>query len=372
MSPHGIPIGRVFGISINLDYSWFLIVGLLAWMLAVSYYPAEFKGWTVEEYWVMGAVTAVLLFVSVLIHELAHSLMAQRYGLSVPRITLFIFGGVSQIAAEPSGPAAEFWIAVVGPVVSLALAGLCWGLKPLLAGWQPLFALAEYLASLNLVLAIFNLLPGFPLDGGRVLRAVVWRITGSYMRATSTAALSGRFVGFVLIFLGVWQALTTNLIGGMWIAFIGWFLESAAGSQLQQEVLKQLLGGHKVRDAMQRNVPLAPGEVSLQELVDRYILPSNVRYVILTSFGAPAGMATLAEIQAVPRGDWPITSAAAIMIPLQKLDTTEPNAVLWSAFEKMGRDGVDQLPVLEGNQIVGVLSREDIVHYLSLLQTLAA
>lgn len=372
MSPRGIPIGRIFGISIDLDYSWFLIVGLMAWMLAVSYYPAEFKGWSPGEYWLVGSVTALLLFVSVLIHELAHSLMARHFGLAVPRITLFLFGGVAQIASEPTSPAPEFWIALVGPVTSLALAAIFWGLKPLLAASQPLFALAEYLATLNLVLAAFNLLPGFPLDGGRVLRAVVWRITGNYMRATTTAAVTGRFFGFLLIFLGVWQALSSNLIGGMWIAFIGWFLESAAGSQLQQEVFKHLLGGHKVRDAMQRNFLQAPGQVSLQDLVDQFILPSNARYVILTSYDAPAGLATLAEIQAVQREEWSTTPARAIMVPLEKLETTEPDAILWSAFEKMGRDGVNQLPVLEGGQVVGVLSREDVVHYLSLLQSLAA
>lgn len=372
MSRHGIPIGRIFGISIDLDYSWFLIVGLLAWMLAVSYYPAEFKGWSPAEYWLVGAATALLLFVSVLIHELAHSIMAKRFGLAVPRITLFLFGGVAQMAAEPPGPAAEFWIALVGPVTSLALAAVFWGLKPLLAASQPLFALVEYLATLNLVLALFNLIPGFPLDGGRVLRAVAWRFTGSYLRATTAAALTGRFFGFLLIFIGAWQAFSSNLIGGMWIAFIGWFLESAAGSQLQQEVLKNLLGGHKVRDAMQRNFVQAPSQVSLQDLVDQFILPSNVSYVVLTQFDVPAGLATLAQIQDVPREEWSTTPARTIMIPLEKLNTTEPDAILWSAFEKMGRDGVNELPVLEGGQVVGVLSREDVVHYLSLLQSLAA
>jgi Zn-dependent protease/CBS domain-containing protein len=367
MLRHGIPIGRLFGISIDLDYSWFLIVGLLAWMLAVGYYPSEFKSWTESEYWTIGVITAVMLFVSVLIHELAHSLVAQHYGISVPRITLFLFGGVSQIAAEPPGPAAEFWIAVVGPLTSFALAAFFWELEPLLAGSQPLFALAEYLAIINLILAVFNLIPGFPLDGGRVFRAIMWRMSNSYHRATMAAAFSGRFFGFVLIFFGFWQMFTGQFVDGIWIAFIGWFLESAAGSQLHQETLKNLLGGHKVADAMQRNIAHVSGGVSLQELAEQTGLPSNGRSVIVTAPDGAAGMVTLAAIHHVPLDAWPSTAAAQVMTPLNNLATTQPGAILWSALEKMGRDGVNQMPVLDGTGVVGMLSREDIVHYLSVL-----
>jgi Zn-dependent protease len=368
VSRNGIPMGRLFGIAIDLDYSWFLIVALTAWILAMSYYPAAFPGWSHGEYWVMGTVTAVLLFVCVLIHEFAHSLVAQHFGISVSRITLFLFGGVSHIAGEPPGAAVEFWISVAGPVASLALAAFCWLLKPLLVASQFLFALAGYLAWLNLALAVFNLIPGFPLDGGRVFRAVVWRVTGNYHRATVTAGLTGRFIGFLLIFFGVWQALAGNLSGGLWIALIGWFLESAAGTHLHQETLRKQLGGHKVLDAMRRDFPQVPGNITLQELVERSFLPFNAHYAIVTAPAGPAGMVTLAAIREVPRPAWPTTMAAQVMIPFEKLITTQPNAVLWSALEKMGRDGVNQLPVVEGSGIVGILTREDIVHYLGLLQ----
>ncbi|MGH9713852.1 MAG: site-2 protease family protein [Candidatus Acidiferrales bacterium] len=371
MFRHAIPVGRVFGISIDLDYSWFLVVGLLTWLLAVSYYPAEFRNWGTAEYWVLGAVTAVMLFVSVLIHELGHSIAAKRFGISVPRITLFLFGGVSQIAAEPSSADVEFWIAVVGPIVSFALAAIFWELEPLLAWSQPLLALAKYLALLNLILGAFNLIPGFPLDGGRVFRAIVWQITGKYRRATIIAAVTGRFFGFLLIFLGVWQALAGNLIGGLWIVFIGWFLESAAGSQVQQEVLKSLLGEHKVLDAMKKDYPQIPDNITVQELVDKYILSGGVRYFVVNSGNGSSGMITLAAIREVPRTAWPTTTVSQVMIPLQKLDTTRPETVLWSALEKMGRDGVNQMPVIQGNAIVGILSREDILHYLRVLQSFA-
>jgi Zn-dependent protease/CBS domain-containing protein len=372
MFRHTIPIGRIFGISVDLDYSWFLVLGLLTWMLAVSYFPAEFGGWAAGTYWLTGLATAVLLFVSVLVHELGHSVVAKKFGIAVPRIVLFIFGGVSEIGGEPPSAGAEFWIAIVGPLVSFVVAAFFWEIEPLVASRQPLYALAKYLALLNLILGLFNLIPGFPLDGGRVLRAIVWRLTGKYRRATAIAAMTGRFIGFLLIFLGVWQALSGNFIGGLWTAFIGWFLESAAASQLQQEVLKSLLGDHRVQDAMQRDFPQISGEITLQNLVDNYILPAGVRYFVVNGDSGVAGLVTLSCIQKVPRGEWATTKASEVMVPLQRLTSTSPEAVLWSALEKMGRDGVNQLPVVEGNGVVGMLSREDVVHYLHVLQAFAS
>ncbi len=372
MFRHTIPIGRIFGISVDLDYSWFLVLGLLTWMLAVSYYPAEFAGWGAAQYWLVGLATAVMLFVSVLIHELGHAVVARKYGMPVPRIVLFIFGGVSEIGGEPPSAPAEFWIAIVGPIVSFVLAAFFWEIEPLLYSWPQLYALAKYLALLNLILGVFNLIPGFPLDGGRVLRAVLWYFTGKYRRATAIAATTGRFIGFLLIFLGVWKALRGDFIGGLWTAFIGWFLESAAASQLQQEVLKSLLGDHKVHDAMQRDFPQISGDITLQKLVDNYILPGGVRYFVVNGEEGVAGLVTLACVQKVPRSEWPTTNASQVMVPFERLASTSPDAVLWSALEKMGRDGVNQLPVVEGNGVVGMLSREDVVHYLHVLQAFAA
>jgi Zn-dependent protease/CBS domain-containing protein len=361
----------MFRHTIPIDLSWFLLIGLLTWMLAASYYPVEFPGWTIGQYWLMGLVTALMLFASVLIHELGHSVVAKGYGMSVPRIVLFIFGGVSEISAEPPSATAEFWIAIIGPVVSFVLAAFFWELEPLTTSSPQLFALVKYLAYLNLILGLFNVVPGFPLDGGRVLRALIWRFTGRYRRATAIAATTGRFLGFALIFLGVWQALTGSFISGLWTAFIGWFLESAAGSQLQMEIFKSVLGDHKVYDAMKRDFPQVSGDTSLQALVDRYVLPGTGRYFVVNTPSGYAGLVTLDSIRKVPRSDWPVTTAAQVMVPLQNLDSTRPDAVLWTALEKMGRDGVNQLPVIEGNGIVGVLTREDVVHYLHVLQAFA-
>jgi Zn-dependent protease len=352
MFRHTISIGRIFGIEIDLDHSWFLIVGLLTWLLAVAYFPEQYHDWSRVEYWVVGAATAVMLFVSVLIHELGHSVVAKSYGLAVPRITLFIFGGVSQIAAEPPSAAAEFWIAVIGPLVSFALALIFWELTPALAWYPPLSALSKYLALINLVLGVFNLVPGFPLDGGRVFRAIVWKITGKYEKATVVAGVTGRFFGFLMIFWGVWAALSGRLLDGLWIAFIGWFLESAAGSQLQLEVVKNVLGEHKVLDVMKRDFPQVPGS----------------RYFVVDKNGDPAGMVTVGSVRESPRAAWGTTTVSQIMTPFRKLHTIDPNARLWSAFERMGRDGVNQLPVVDPSGIVGILSRDDILHYLSMLR----
>src|SRR6201988_1489570 len=316
MFRHAIPIGRIFDISIDLDYSWFLVFGLLTWVLAVSYYPSEFKHWSIAEYWLMGAFTAVLLFVSVLLHELGHSVVAKQYGIPVPRITLFVFGGVSEIATEPPTPRVEFWIAAAGPIVSFALALIFWELQPFLVHAGPLLALAKYLAILNFVLGVFNLVPGLPLDGGRVLRATLWAMTRNSPRPSAIATVAGRFFGFFLIFMGVWQVLVGNMFNAVWIAVIGWFLESAAASQDQLRVVKDLVGGHKVSEVMSRAIPRIPGDMTLQELVDKEVLAQGHRSFIVSDDGrASAGLVTLSTIKEVPRSSWPKIAASQVMIP---------------------------------------------------------
>ncbi len=372
MFRHTIPIGRVFGIPIDLDYSWFLIAALITWMLAANYYPVEAKGGTSVEYWLMGAVTAVLFFGSIVVHELAHSWVALRYKVPVRNITLFIFGGVSQIAGEPPSASAEFLIAVVGPLTSFALAALFFLMEPLLASVAPALAVAKYLALINAMLGLFNLIPGFPLDGGRVFRAVVWGINKNFRRATLIAASTGRFFGFLFIVWGVWQVLRGNVANGLWIAFIGWFLESAAGAQVQQQMVQGLLGGHKVSEAMGNPCAHVSGETSLQELIDREVL-SHGRQCFLVDHGdRVAGLLTLHNIKEIPRPAWTTTTAAQAMIPVEKLNRIDPKAELWAAMEKMGREGINEMPVMLGNNLVGLLSTGDIVKYLHTLQQVGA
>jgi Zn-dependent protease len=358
------------GIPIGLDYSWFIVFALLTWSLASSYYPAEFKNWPPLLYWFMGAVTAIMLFVSVLLHELGHSAIAQRYKIPVRSITLFIFGGVAHIGAEPPSATAEFRIAIAGPIVSLVLAGCFYAVRPLVAGIEPLLGLAKYLAYINIALVLFNLIPGYPLDGGRVFRAIVWAVTKNMRRATLIAANVGRGFGFLFIFVGIWQMSTGNFSGGLWIAFIGWFIDHAAAGRVHQVMFQNLLSGHTVSQAMSNHCAAVPEELTLQQLVDDHILGSAQRCFLVNRGENPVGMMTLHRIKEVPRPDWPTTRAAQVMLPLEQLKRTSPDTELWAALQQMDRDGVNQLPVTQNGDVLGMLSREDVITFLRTLQEL--
>lgn len=370
MNRHTIPLGRILGIPIGLDPSWFLIFLLITWTLAVGYYPTEFTARAPVQYWVIGAITAILFFVSVLLHELGHSVVALHYRIPVRSITLFIFGGVAQIAAEPPRASAEFWIAIAGPVVSFALGVFCHLVQPLFPAGMPLLAMVKYLAFINIALAVFNLVPGFPLDGGRVFRAIVWGVTGSYRRATITAVRFGRFFAFLFILAGVWMALSGNLINGIWIAFIGWFLEGAAGGQLQRLQVSDILAGHKVSEAMHRGDPIVAGDATLQELVDQHVLGAGRRSLLIGQGDEILGLLTLHRIKAVPREQWATTTALQAMIPRESMKWVRPDTELSAALIEMDRDGVNQLPVMTDGRAQGVLTREDAINYLRLLQEL--
>jgi len=370
MTRQNIPLGRILGIPVGLDYSWFLIFALVTWSLAESYYPAEFKNWPPLLYWFIGALTAIMLFVSVLLHELGHSVMALRYKMPVRSITLFIFGGVAQIGAEPPSAVAEFLIAIAGPAVSFALAVFFYAVQPAVTGIQPLLGLAKYLAYINLALVVFNLIPGFPLDGGRVFRAILWAVTKNMRRATLIAANVGRFFGFLFIFVGVWQVFSGNIGGGLWTAFIGWFLDNAASAQVHQVVFQGLLAGHKVSQAMSSHCATVPGDLTLQQLVDEHVLVGSHRCFLITRGQDAVGLMTLHRIKEVPRREWATTSAADVMLPLDQLKRTDPDTELWTALQQMDRDGVNQLPVTRDNQVIGMLSREDVITFLRTLQEL--
>lgn len=368
LARHNVPLGRILGISVGLDYSWFLIFALLTWMLGGSYYPAEFKHWPPLLYWFMGAVTAIMLFGSVLLHELGHSVVALWYKMPVQSITLFLFGGVAQIGAEPPSAKAEFLIAIAGPVVSLMLAALFALVQPALAAIEPLWGLAKYLAYINFALALFNMIPGYPLDGGRVFRAFIWAATADVRRATAIAANAGRFFGFVFIFAGVWKMFNGDFGGGVWIAFIGWFLDNAASAQVHQVVSQGLLAGHTAAQAMSSHCATVPADLTLQQLVDEHILASGQRCFLVSRQEETVGMVTLHRMKEVPRSDWGTTTAAQAMLPLEALKRISPDTRLWAALELMDRGGVNQLPVMTDGRIVGMLSREDVISFLRTVQ----
>jgi len=342
MNRQGISLGRILGIPIWLDYSWFLAFVLITWMLATSYFPAEFGNWPTAEYWVVGAATAVMLFVSVLLHELGHSVIAMRYKIPVRSITLFIFGGVAQIGAEPPSARAEFWTALAGPLVSFALAGIFGALQLVLTGIAPLLALAKYLAYINASLGLFNLIPGFPLDGGRVFRAVIWGTAHNLRRATLIAANVGRVIAFLFILLGVWQMLTGNFGNGLWIAFIGWFLENAASAQVHQQAAHDLMADHRVAEAMSRGYSAISPDTTLQQLVDDHILGAGRRCLMVMRDDETVGLLTLHNVKEVPRTEWPTATAAQTMIPINAVKRVGPDTELWQAMAQMDRDGVNR------------------------------
>lgn len=363
-------LGKLAGIPVYLDYSWFLIFVLLTWTLASNYFPSEFRDWPVIEYWVIGAVAAILLFVSVLLHEFGHSLLAIKYKISVRKITLFIFGGVAQIGSEPPYALAEFWIAIAGPIVSFALAGLFGLMTLVLSNVSPVFALAKYLAYINGTLGLFNLIPGFPLDGGRVFRAIVWGVTHNFRRATVIAANIGRFIAFLFILYGIWQIIQGNFGGGLWIAFIGWFLDSAAKAQIQQLRVQDLLAGYSVSQAMSRNFTVLNPDNTLKQLMDLHILEEGKRYFIVKDEDKIIGLLNLNQIKRVPRDKWSTTTIGQWMIPVDKIHTITPDMQLVDALKMMENDGISQLPVIEGNNLLGILSRESLSNFLLTLQNL--
>ncbi|MGD8473447.1 MAG: site-2 protease family protein [Anaerolineae bacterium] len=371
MNRQGISLGRVLGIPIELDYSWFLIFALVVWTLASGYFPSEFSNWPTAEYWLVGSATAVVFFLSVLLHELGHSVVARHYGIPVSSIKLFVFGGVSQIETEPPSAKVELIMAAVGPLVSFALAGVFAALGVASASVAPLLALAKYLAYINAALGLFNLVPGFPLDGGRVFRAIVWGITKNLRRATVIAGTLGRFIGFLFILFGVYQVFTGSFVNGLWIGFIGWFLESAAIAQVRQQRLHDLLAGRRVSQAMSTTYTSIPPDMSLQQLVDHHVLGNGERSFVVEEGDKVDGLLTLYDIKNQDRTEWPTTRAAQVMIPLAKVKRVQPDDQLWAAIEEMNHDGVNQLPVMANGHVEGMLRRQDIISYLRNLQDLA-
>jgi Zn-dependent protease len=364
-----IPLGRILGIPLGLDYSWFLIFALVTWSLGSSYFPEQYPGWGTGLYWTIGLATSLLFFASVLLHEFGHSVIALRNGIPVRSITLFIFGGVAQIGREPASPGVEFRVAIAGPIVSFALAGFFGVLGWLGAGVAPLAALATYLAYINGSLGLFNLIPGFPLDGGRVFRAIVWRVTRSFRRATEIAGGAGHFFAWLFIFWGVWQVFSGNIVGGLWIAFIGWFLQNAATASVQQMTLSRLLAGHSVGEIMTRECPTLAPDVTLEQLVHDHILTTGRRYFPVARDGRIEGMLTLHHVKGIPNERWATTTAEQAMTPLAQLRIAHASDGLSNAMEEMTADGVNQLPVIDAanGELAGVLARDNVLTFVRTL-----
>ncbi len=347
-----VKLGRIWGIPIGLHASWFLIFGLITWSLASGYFPLEYPMLSAPAHWLLGAVTSLLFFGSVLAHELGHSFVALRHQIPVRSVTLFIFGGVAQIGREPQTPGAEFKIAIAGPLTSLGLAIMFEGIWFLDRQIPYLAAPSLWLMRINLMLALFNMIPGFPLDGGRVLRAVVWRLTNSFHRATQTAAFTGQLVAFGFIGFGVLTILRGNFFNGAWLAFIGWFLQNAAATSYGQANLQQSLRGVTVAQVMTRDCAQVPGQIPLSQLIEERVLTGGQRCFLVTeSDGRLRGILTLRDLSAVPPASRSQLTAEQAMLPLERTVRVEPNAELLMALQKMDDANVAQVPVVERDQM---------------------
>jgi Zn-dependent protease len=361
-----INLGSIRGIRISINYSWLIVFALVAGTLALFYFPEIIPGRDAIVYWALGIAASALLFASVLGHELSHSLVAQYQGLKVKSITLFIFGGVSEITEEPKRPRDEALLAAAGPLASIGIGLVLFGLWLLIGDSSPeLAASLAYLFIINFLLAAFNLIPGFPLDGGRVFRSLVWGITGDFTRATKISARVGQVVAYLFIFGGLYIVFTGNILSGLWFAFIGWFLNNAA-EQSYREAARPKLIGVKVDQMMNPHPQVVGPDVDLQTLVDHYVLEKNVRALPVIVDEELVGVVTLSDVRHVPRELWASTRVNQVMTPVDQLKTIQPGEDLDAAVRQLATEDINQLPVVEQHHLVGLLSRSQVIRFLQL------
>ena len=372
-----IKLGRIFGVEIGLHYSWLIIALLVAFSLG-SHFQMVNPEWGTGVVWTTAIITALLFFAAIVVHELSHAAVAKMRGLPVRSITLFALGGVAQIEREAADAKTEFWMGIAGPITSAVIGFICLGLASLF-GWSPAtegmmtaatppLAMLVWLGYINIMLAVFNMIPGFPLDGGRVLRAVIWWTTGDGDRSTRIAARVGQFVAVFFIVWGIFSFFSGAGFGGLWIAFIGWFLLNSAQASYAQVELTQSLKGKKVADVMRRDCPVVDGNTNLQIFTDEYLLKTGERCFVVAEQGRITGLITSHEVKEVEPRKRAFTTVDDAMRPLENLRTVPPDAPVIEALELMGREDVNQLPVVREGKLEGIISR---AHILQLLQTRA-
>jgi Zn-dependent protease/predicted transcriptional regulator len=368
-----IRLGKLFGIEIGLHYSWFLIALLITMSLG-SQFRESHAEWGSNIIWALSVLTAILFFVTLLAHEMSHALVARTRGLTTTAITLFALGGVAQIEKEPEDAKTEYLsgvlVGIVGPfssaVIGLILLGAAWAV-----GWRigaspatPLLAMLVWLGYINLSLAAFNMIPGYPLDGGRILRSILWMTMGDVVRATQAAANVGKGIAVVFIALGIFRYFGGAGFGGLWIAFIGWFLLQAATASATSVALTSGLKNIRVSDVMTSDCVMLDGNMNVEEFVETYLLRSGKRCFVVQQNGEVAGLVTSHEIKELERPRWPYTTLSDIMRPLDQLHTVAPTTPVLEALETMGRDDVNQLPVVSGNHLDGIITRANVVQFL--------
>ncbi len=363
----GLRIGRILGIPIYVHASWMIIFVLITMSLAVQF-AQEHPQWTSVQHWSVGIATSLLFFASVLFHELAHSVVARFYKIRVVSITLFVFGGVARIGREPSKAIQEFNIAIAGPLASLFLALGFYSLTLFFPYAQMTGALALWLAQTNGALALFNLLPGFPLDGGRIFRAIVWGVTKDFSRATKVAGTSGKVVAYGMIVFGAWYAMKGQWTSGLWLAFIGWFLLNAAQESVAQVAIREALSGLHAADVMSHEVPTVPRDISLEEYGQEVARTGRRCHLVVTE-DRLVGMINVHALNSVPRNEWAHMSVQGAMIPREKVLWARPEEPLLALLERLVTADVNQMPVVsdtenDGAHIIGMITRDSILRVM--------
>jgi len=359
-------LGKIFGIRFRLHYTWFIIFVLITVSLSWQYFPFVYPGWNLWTYWLTGIFTSLLFFSSVVAHELAHSLVGRANGIPVKSITLFIFGGVAHMTREAARHGAELKMAAAGPASSLVIGGLFFLLHLLMRGIsEPVMAMAFWLAQVNVILAVFNLIPGFPLDGGRVFRSLLWRFSGDYKRSTRIATRVGRGVGYLFILAGILIIfLTQQWFSGLWLAFIGWFLENTASASYRQSQWQGALQGVTASQVMTSDCPVVPSPITISQLVQEYIFIGGQRCFLIADEGELKGILTLQNIKSVAQPNWEVTRVKDIMTPMEKLKVARPDQDALSVLEQMDESNINQMPVVREGRVIGLIARDNLIRFL--------
>jgi Zn-dependent protease/CBS domain-containing protein len=362
-SPGSVQVARILGIPVFVHFSWFVIFGLIAWTLATGYFPERYPNLPVTSYWAKGLLASLLFFVSILLHELGHSVVALKSGIAIRSITLFIFGGVARLERDPPDGRTELRMAAAGPAVSLVLAGLFLAAGSLAPPGGTPWAVARYLSVINLVVAAFNLVPAFPLDGGRLLRGLLWKSMGK-ARATRVAARAGTLFAYFLIASGVVSMLRGSGISGMWYVLIGWFLKDASAGAYQSARVDEALRGVTAADAMVKDPATLPAEISLAEAVHEHFLRTGYGAYPVVRGDAPVGLLCRRDVLKVPPEDRERTSVQAAMTPLAELAVVAPAAPLLRAMSRMAESGVGRVLVMDGGRLAGLLTMGSVLRHV--------
>ncbi|MEM3607262.1 MAG: site-2 protease family protein [Candidatus Bathyarchaeia archaeon] len=361
-----LKIGKIYGIEVRLHYTWIIVFLMVVWSVGFSYTPLQYPGQGPLRYLVVGVSSAVIIFLSVLFHELCHSIVAKRMGIPVPSIVLFLFGGVSQIAEEPREPGEELKMAVIGPLSSLLLAGVFAAARLLsvqLLGLREVAvsAVLQYGFIINLMLGLFNLIPAFPMDGGRVLRAMLWMRSGSLISATRKSALAAEVISYAFIGFGFLSIFTGGIANGMWLIFLGWFIKSGAEASLRHTVIAQALAKEKVRGFMSSPVCTVSPDWSLEEAVNECFYKYTHGGFPVVDEGGLKGILAVEDVRRIPRDRWRDTPVKEAMTPLARLVTVNPEDPASEALIKISKYGIGRLPVVEDGKLIGIITRSDLM-----------